>query len=87
MKDKIIIFFMTSYIATVAGVIVVEEKMIDYPVNLFSQYFSSSLLYEMILVPIVCIYFYQTTFHSSYSRIALQCAIYTSILTFNRSPS
>ncbi|WP_315969526.1 CBO0543 family protein [Oceanobacillus massiliensis] len=63
------------------GVLVVEEKMLEYPIRLFSNYFASSLLYEYLLFPVVCIYFYQTTYHSKYMSIVLQCLLYTSALT------
>lgn len=80
-KDMILIFLMTSYFTTFLGVLVVEEKMLEYPKNFLSNYFSSSLLYEYLLLPVICIYFYQATYHSRYSSIILKCALYTSVLT------
>jgi hypothetical protein len=80
-KTKLIIFLLTAYISTFFGVLVVEKNMLKYPINLFSNYFSSSLLYEYLLLPMVCIYFYQTSYHSSYFGMVLQCAMYTAALT------
>lgn len=80
-KDWIVIFLLTAYIATFLGVIAVEENMLDYPVQLLDTHFDSSILFEYLLLPIVCIYFYQTTYHSSYRGIVLQCVLYASSLT------
>ncbi|QGQ45541.1 CBO0543 family protein [Metabacillus sediminilitoris] len=80
-KDLILIFLLTSYFTIFLGVLVVEEKMIEYPISFLSNYFSSSLLYEYLLLPVVCIYFYQATNYSRYPSIILKCALYTSVLT------
>jgi hypothetical protein len=80
-KDLIIIFLMTSFFSIFLGVLVVEEKMLEYPISFLSNYFSSSLLYEYLLLPVVCIYFYQATYFSRYPSIILKCALYTSVLT------
>ncbi|UOQ95413.1 hypothetical protein MUO14_11035 [Halobacillus shinanisalinarum] len=80
-QDITIVFLLTSYIAVILGQIIVKENMITYPINLLSEYFRSSLLYEMLLLPVVCIYFYKTTYHSRYPSIVMQCATYTFTLT------
>ncbi|WHY03241.1 CBO0543 family protein [Neobacillus sp. DY30] len=80
-KNWIIIFSLSSYFSTFVGVLVVEEKMLEYPVRFLSNYFSSSLLYEYLLFPVVCIYFYQTTYGSRYLNMVLQCILYTTVLT------
>lgn len=79
--EGLFIFLLTSYIAVILGVIVVEEGMLDYPVTLFKGYFRSSLLFEMLLLPNIFLYFYRTTFHSSPFQIVIQSAIYSSALT------
>lgn len=80
-KDLILIFLLTSFFSIFLGVLVVEDKMIEYPINFLSNYFSSSLLYEYLLLPVVCIYFYQSTYYSRYPSMILKCALYTSVLT------
>ncbi|WP_214999569.1 CBO0543 family protein [Bacillus sp. ISL-7] len=80
-KDLILIFLLTSFFSTFLGVLVVERKMIEYPISFLSNYFSSSILYENLLFPVVCIYFYQATYYSRYPSIILKCALYTSVLT------
>ena len=80
-KNWILIFLLTSYFSTFLGVLVVEKKMLEYPVRFLSNHFTSSLLYENLLFPVVCIYFYQTTYHLRYIGIVIQCTLYTSALT------
>lgn len=81
-KDGLIIFLFTSYISVIAGTIAVEEGMLDYPVKLFKrQHFHSSILFEMLLLPVVCLYFYRTTSHSTIFHIVIQSAVYSTALT------
>lgn len=80
-KDLLLIYFMTSFFSIFLGVIVVEEKLIEYPISFLSNYFSSSLLYEYLLFPVVCIYFYQATYNSKYPSMILKCLLFTSVLT------
>ena len=78
---SLFIFFITAYLSTFIGVIVVEKGMLKYPVRFLSQYFDSSILYENLLLPVICIYFYQTTYNSSYISWIIQCIVYTTFLT------
>ncbi|MBD1378763.1 CBO0543 family protein [Metabacillus arenae] len=80
-KNWIIVFLLTSYFAEFLGVLVVEEKMLEYPKRFLSSYFSSSILYEYLLFPVVCVYFCQTTYTSKFLSIVFQCILYTSALT------
>ncbi|WP_078544541.1 CBO0543 family protein [Litchfieldia alkalitelluris] len=78
---SLLIFFMTAYASTFVGVIVVEEKMLKYPITLFGQYFDSSMLFEYLLFPIVNIFFHQTTIKSKMDRLIIQTAMYSGVLT------
>lgn len=79
--DWLIIFLFTSYISVIAGTVVVEEKMLVYPVKIFEKHFESSLQFEMLILPVICLYFYQTTYNSTYTGIFLQGVLFTSALT------
>ncbi|WP_254119667.1 CBO0543 family protein [Bacillus sp. FJAT-29790] len=80
-KDWILVFLIKAYFSTFIGNLVVENEMLKYPVRFLSEYFKSSILYEYILLPVVCIYFYQTTYHSRFVNIILQCVLYSAALT------
>ncbi|HZG60197.1 MAG TPA: CBO0543 family protein [Anoxybacillus sp.] len=80
-KDTILVFLLKAYFSTFIGVIVVEEKLVEYPVRFLSKYFEASILFEYFLYPIMCVYYYQTSYHSRYLGIVVQCALYTAALT------
>ena len=80
-KDWILIFLLNAYLSTLIGVLVVEENMLEYPIRFLANYFTSSLLYEYLLFPVVCIYLYQKTYHSSFKGIFLYCLLFTTALT------
>lgn len=80
-KDWLIILLFTSYVSVIAGTIVVEEKMLKYPVKLLDKHFDSSLEFEMFLLPVICLYLYRTTYHSSILGIVVQSALYSIGLT------
>ncbi|HET7628704.1 MAG TPA: CBO0543 family protein [Bacillales bacterium] len=81
MKEWLIVFFLTSYFSTFFGVIVVENDMVTYPIGLFDNYFDTSPLYEFLLLPVVSIFYCQTTSHASWSGILRQGIGYTTVLT------
>jgi hypothetical protein len=80
-KDTILVFLLKAYFSTFFGVIVVEENWVEYPVRFLAQYFEASIIFEYFLYPIMCVYFYQTSYRSSFLGIIVQCALYTSALT------
>jgi hypothetical protein len=80
-KDWILIFLLNAYLSTFIGVLVVEENMLEYPIRFLGNFFTSSLLYEYLLFPVACIYFYQKTYNSSFKGIFLYCLMFTSGLT------
>jgi hypothetical protein len=81
LKDTILVFLLKAYFSTFIGVIVVEKKMVEYPVRFLGKYFEASILFEYFLYPIMCIYLYQTSVHSRFLGIVIQCALYTAALT------
>lgn len=80
-NEWILLYLLTAYLAIVIGVFVVEENMLEYPVKFLGNHFKSSLLFEYLWLPLINIYFYRTTYHSSYSGILFQGFVYTSVIT------
>lgn len=82
-QEVLIIFLFASYIGVVLGTIAVEMDMLAYPAKLFDgKYFQSNLLFEMLLLPDICLFFYRTTLNSKVFQIIIQSVIYSGILTF-----
>lgn len=80
-KDWVIVYLLQAFLAIFAGVIVIEEKMLEYPVRFLPKYFDSNILYEFLILPVVCVYFNQTSYHSNIPSTILQNITYTSVLT------
>ena len=80
-KEWLLFFLLTSYFSSIIGVIVVEEGMLTYPVNLFNRHFDSSLTYEYVLFPVLGVYYYQSTFRSGWIGYVLKAVIYSGIIT------
>lgn len=81
-KDGLIIFLFASYIAVILGTIAVEEGMLYYPVKFLERkHFDSNLLFEMLILPVICLYFYRTTFQSKRFPILIQSILYSAVLT------
>lgn len=79
-KDWLLAFFITGYFALILGVVVVESGLLSYPVTIFT-YFDSSPLFELVLFPVISVYYYQTTFHSNVKGFLIQGFFYTLIIT------
>ncbi|WP_273849912.1 CBO0543 family protein [Guptibacillus spartinae] len=80
-KEWLLFFLLTGYFSSIIGVIVVEEGMLTYPVNLFNRHFDSSLTYEYVLFPVVGVYYYQSTFRSGWTGYFVKGFIYSGIIT------
>ncbi|TFJ94385.1 CBO0543 family protein [Lentibacillus salicampi] len=73
-------FWLAAYLITFVGDLVVEYQMLTYPVQLI-PHFRSSALYEYLLLPLICVYYYQATVHKSLSHSIWRAFIYSGLLT------
>ena len=80
-KEAILVFFMKAYFSTFIGVIVVEEKLLTYPVSFLSGYFDTSILFEYLLYPIVCTFYYRTSHDSTFFGMVVQAVLYSATIT------
>lgn len=80
-KDWLLTFFIAAYFAAIIGTIVESMHLIEYPTTFLKEVFSSSLLFESLLFPVINIFFYQSTYRSRTLSIIIQGALYTSVLT------
>src|SRR5699024_4797723 len=56
--------------------------MLVYPVKLINKsYFSSNLEFEMLILPVICLYFYRTTRCSKVYQMLIQSVVYSAVLT------
>ncbi|WP_396265821.1 CBO0543 family protein [Halobacillus shinanisalinarum] len=79
-KDWLIMFFISAYLAIILGVLVVEGHLITYPVSLY-KHFQSSVLFEFLLFPVLCTYYYQTSYFTGVFGMVWQAGVYSGVLT------
>ena len=77
LKDWLLIFFLKGYISSFIDQIIVKKKQIAYPVRLMSKYFDSSILFDYLLFPILCVFYNRTSENSNLKSILLQPFIYS----------
>ncbi len=79
-KDWLLIYFITAYFAVFLGNLLVDYHLLKYPVTIF-KHLKGSVLFEFLLFPVICVYYYQTTYHSHISGVILQAVVYSGGLT------
>ena len=77
LKDWLLIFFLKGYISSFIDQIIVKKKKIVYPVRFMSKYFESSILFDYLLFPILCVFYNRTSENSNLKSILLQPFIYS----------
>ena len=81
LKDWLLIFFLKGYISSFLDQIIVKKKHISYPVRFMSKYFDSSILFDYLLFPILCVFYNRTSEKSNLHSIFLQSFIYSTPMT------
>lgn len=83
-KEWLLSFFLASFLANIVGTAAVDLKLLEY-LEITSSLDTGSF-YELILFPVVMIYFYQSSYRSNISGITFQCFLYTLVLTIVEIP-
>ena len=60
-RDWVAVFLFLTTINLILGSIVVEKKLIEYPFRLSAPLFDTSLLFELWVLPVLCILYNQIT--------------------------
>ena len=81
LKDWLLIFFLKGYISSFLDQIIVKKKQVSYPVRFMSKYFDSSILFDYLLFPILCVFYNRTSEKSNLHSIFLQSFIYSTPMT------
>ena len=81
LKDWLLIFFLKGYISSFLDQIIVKKKHVAYPVRFMSKYFDSSILFDYLLFPILCVFYNRTSEKSNLHSIFLQPFIYSTPMT------
>lgn len=81
LKDWLLIFFLKGYISSFLNQIIVKKKQVSYPVRFMSKHFDSSILFDYLLFPILCVFYNRTSEKSNLYSIFLQTFIYSTPMT------
>ncbi|HLS08763.1 CBO0543 family protein [Lentibacillus sp.] len=80
LKNWLLCFLIAAYFVTILGDLVVKYELLSYPVQLFPL-FQSSVLYEYLLLPVMCVYYYQRTYRRGVFNWFWMALVYSSFLT------
>ena len=61
-KDWLIVYFITALSSILIDIILVEKKLLSYPIRIFPKYFKFHLVFDTLLCPIVSIFYNQLTY-------------------------
>lgn len=80
-KDWIIVFLLKTLVSNFLGNIIASKKLLEFPVRFFPSAFKSSVLYDILLFPLLCVFYNQTTYKSKLTSIISQSLIYSIPMT------
>lgn len=80
-KDWIIVFLFKTLLSGFLGNIIAAKKLLEFPIRLFPKAFKSSVLFDNLLFPLLCVYFNQSTYKSRLVGIITQAFIYSLSIT------
>lgn len=76
-KDWLIIYFLKGYISGFIDSFLVSYHILSYPVRLFPEVFKISILFDMFVFPILCVFYNQTSYRSKLPGIIGQALLYS----------
>ncbi|QKY68803.1 CBO0543 family protein [Lentibacillus sp. CBA3610] len=80
LRSWLLCLLTAAFFTTFLGDLVVKYNLLSYPVQLLPK-FQSSVLYEYLLLPLMCVFFYQTSYHKNVLNWCWQALVYSSVLT------
>jgi hypothetical protein len=81
-KDWIIVFLLKTFISGFFGNVIASTKTLESPVRLFPKAFKSSVVFDNLLFPLLCLFYNQTTYRSKLFGIISQAFIYSLPMTW-----
>jgi len=80
-KDWIIVFLLKTLISGFLGNIIAAKQLLTFPVRLLPKAFKSSVIYDNLLFPLMCVFYNQTTYKSKPGGMILQALLYSLPMT------
>ncbi|MDR3592928.1 MAG: hypothetical protein P4N41_24985 [Negativicutes bacterium] len=80
-RDWVMVFFLQCALDFAWGSPVVNFKLVEYPVRLLSQWYNTSILFELWVFPVVCILYNQITRGKGLLPVIGYTVIFSALLT------
>jgi hypothetical protein len=77
LKDWIIVFFVKGFISLISNSFFVAYGLLSYPIRFFPNVFPTTIVFDMLAYPMLCVLYNQTTYKSSLKGILLQGILYS----------
>lgn len=80
-KDWGIVFFSSAFFISFIANIIIKGNKVRHTIRFLPQYFQTSVLYEYLMLPLVCVWYNQSTYRSKIPGIIVQALLYSGIHT------
>lgn len=76
-KDWLIVFFLKGFISFTFNMVFVAYGLISYPVRFLPSIFQSTVVFDLLAYPMLCVFYNQTTYKSNLQGILIQALLYS----------
>ncbi|MTI81947.1 MAG: hypothetical protein FH758_13940 [Firmicutes bacterium] len=80
-KDWIIVYFLKAFISLNIAVFLVAQERFIFPVRFLPEVYQTSILFDLLVFPILCVLYNQTSYKSNLRSIIIQSVLYSGIMT------
>lgn len=77
LKTLLLTFFLKGYISSFLDQVVVKKKQVVYPTRNFPKFFKTSILFDYLLLPLLCVFYFRTTQAKKFWGTVLSVFYYT----------
>lgn len=85
-REWVIIYLFKTSLDGILGNVVVNIHLIEYPVRLLPQYFKTSILFEILVFPVMCILYNQVTKEKDIRFIVFYALLFSAGITMIEYP-
>lgn len=76
-KDWLIVFFLKGFISFTFNMVFVAYGLLSYPVRFFPNIFQTTVVFDLLAYPMLCVFYNQTTLKSNLQGIIIQAFLYS----------
>lgn len=80
-KDWLLVYMGKAFVSSFVGFLIVERGLLEFPVRFLPQYFESSILFDYLAFPVLCVAYNQTSRRLKLNGIILQAVLYSGGIT------